>query len=510
MLDTIQKALGMPGGFENINPFDAVYSGIAWGLVETLGTGVNVLDTVGLGLNKKWKPGEKLQILFLAYSGARNTGAESRVGECIRQINQVLGADRIQVNMMTLNLEEASGYFKDYRVNLVEFNSIFFGDVFRRVLENHLIVLVEGSCWKENFATALLLYFLYGAGLASRLGKPAFAYSVEAGKMNWLNNLLSYALSKDLTRIITRSEDSARVLSRIGLKTNSVRVDTAWTMPAESAAWAKKEMKKLGWDGKKPLVGLAMQNYFWWPVIPDFVRWMKSWITGETRNQYKLVYFYDYSEEDERAYRRFALMLAKILDWVATTYDVQPVLYGMEALDENSCKDVQGLMKEKALVVSCTQYVGIQMAALLRLLDLLVTTRYHAMVLSMPACVPFIGLSRDERIRGVMKETGLYGRYYLDYREADLKRKLRDRIAGLLDDKKESKRVSTRIREHLPYYYAQMAMLGLDIRNMVRECFPAFPLADLDEDKAEALTPYIFPELREKTQKDFLELKGRA
>ena len=77
------------------NVFNTIYGVLTWLLVQIFGYSVRFLDLLGMGLNKKWKPGEKLQVLLLAYSGARNTGAEVRVAEVIDQVNQVLGEENV-------------------------------------------------------------------------------------------------------------------------------------------------------------------------------------------------------------------------------------------------------------------------------------------------------------------------------------------------------------------------------------------------------------------------------
>ena len=499
----------MPGAEKKLHPFDKLYGLLTLGIIESFGRGFNLLGKVIPGANKKWAPGERLQVLFLAYSGARNTGAEVRVAECIDQVNQVLGEENVDINMTALNLEEARAYFKNNKVNLKFMNSVFFADVFKLALKNHMIVLVEGSCWKENFASALLHYFLYGAGLASRLGKPCFSYAVDAGDMSRFNNFLSWYLSRD-THLITRTQDAKKVLEKIDLPGAKVRVDTAWTTKSESLEWGAKLLKERGWDGKKPLIGMAMQNYFWWPVIPDLARFAKSLVTGDKKNQYKAVYFYDYDEEDEKLYRKFAELVARTLDWAADTYQAQIVLVGMEAVDENACRDVVKTMKSKAIMISCNEFIGVQIASLLRNLNLLITTRYHAMVLSMPGTIPFIGLSRDERIRGVMQEIKLFEKYYLDYKDADLENRLRGMVRAIMDSPEEQQRIKKVIRENLPYYFAQMGMLGLDIRNIVRESFAGFPLKKIDEDKLENLIPHVPPDLAGDAQRKFLELKKNA
>ncbi|MBI4668749.1 MAG: polysaccharide pyruvyl transferase family protein [Elusimicrobia bacterium] len=483
----------------SLNIFDVIYGLITLAFVYIFGYAVKFFDLFGLGLNARWKPGEKLQILFLAYSGARNTGAEVRVGECIRQVNQVLGEENVSINMTTLDLKEAQEYFKNEKVGFLPMNAVFFWDVFKFVLRNHVVVLVEGSCWKENFAAALLFYFLYGAGLAAVLGKPCFSYAVDAGKMNGFNNWLSRALSKRMTRLIVRSADSKTVLETIGLPGAIIRVDTAWSQEAKPLKWGHHMLSQRGWDGKKPLIGLAMQNFFWWPVVPDFVRWIK----GVKEYQYKLLYYYDYDENDKKQYAEWTKTLARFMDWAAGKYNAQLVVVAMEALDNQACRDLTSIMKEKAILVSCNEFVGTEIASILRNLNLLVTTRYHAMVLSMPGAVPFIGLSRDERIRGVMKETGLYPDYYVDYSLPDLLEQLQKRTGQIMENAPERQRIAGTINSHLPYYYVQMARLGLDIRQMIRESFLGIPIKAANESDPLELVPFVPPELLSAVKQQF-------
>ncbi len=184
-------------------------------------------------------------------------------------------------------------------------------------------------------------------------------------------------------------------------------------------------------------------------------------------------------------------------------------IVAMEALDEKACRVAIDRMKHEAILISCNEYGGLQIGAILRQLSLLITTRYHAMVLSMPGSVPFIGLSRDERIRGVMRETGLYEQYYVDYRTEELGKTLRDKICAIMDDPDECERVKKVIDAHLPYYFAQMSLLGLDIRSLVSECFPGFPLVNLNESDATSLIPYIQPDLVPRTLRKFHEMRKK-
>src|SRR5262249_9466874 len=65
-----------------------------------------------LGAGRRWQPGEKLKLFFTGYNGTRNTGADVRVEEMLRQINHILGPDKCELSVLTQNFQLTDGYFK--------------------------------------------------------------------------------------------------------------------------------------------------------------------------------------------------------------------------------------------------------------------------------------------------------------------------------------------------------------------------------------------------------------
>src|SRR6185312_2108091 len=69
-----------------------------------------------LGAGHRWQPGEKLKLFFAGYNGTRNTGADVRVEEMLRQIKHILnhveGQDRCELSVLTQNFKLTDGYFK--------------------------------------------------------------------------------------------------------------------------------------------------------------------------------------------------------------------------------------------------------------------------------------------------------------------------------------------------------------------------------------------------------------
>ena len=65
--------------------------------------------------SEAWRPGKPLKLLFAGYVGTRNTGADVRVEEMIRQIRHVLGDDEIELTIMTVDPKLTAGYFRTVR-----------------------------------------------------------------------------------------------------------------------------------------------------------------------------------------------------------------------------------------------------------------------------------------------------------------------------------------------------------------------------------------------------------
>ncbi len=70
-----------------------------------------------LGAGEAWKPGAKLKLLFAGYNGTRNTGSDVRVEEILRQVRRILGAENVELSVMSQNFELTRGYFGDARAS---------------------------------------------------------------------------------------------------------------------------------------------------------------------------------------------------------------------------------------------------------------------------------------------------------------------------------------------------------------------------------------------------------
>jgi polysaccharide pyruvyl transferase WcaK-like protein len=74
------------------------------------------------------------------------------------------------------------------------------------------------------------------------------------------------------------------------------------------------------------------------------------------------------------------------------------------------------------------------MTAVLRRLGVLVTSRYHASVLSLAAAVPQLAVGHDLRLRTLYSELGIADRYFLTPDEPDVVERMTDAVDELLFD----------------------------------------------------------------------------
>ena len=261
------------------------------------------LAGLGLGAYDEREPDKKLKILLVGYNGARNTGSDVRVVAIAQQLKVLFGADRIQITVMTLDEKSLAGYF-DEDVALLPFSSFFPFHLYRACSTHHAAILCEGSTLKSTFANGLTLFLCEAAGIMAAQGKPCISYGSEVGKMAPFMEKAARRLCRH-TYFITRTEESLTALLRLGLQGHA-GTDTAWlykgAIPPEKADQLLKEQ---GWDGKAPLLGIAVINPFCWPVRASLWKWLRGHLGGDLSGQYDRWYFFSDSPRRRKAYEAY-------------------------------------------------------------------------------------------------------------------------------------------------------------------------------------------------------------
>jgi len=415
--------------------------------------------------NRKRREGDTIECLVVGYGGANNTGAEARTVEAIKQM---LDADsRIQVTLTSLDRKQTLRYITEHgRLKVQQVNPVFIGCVLRLVLKSDIVVLVEGSCFKDNFSSALLWFFMYAAELAQKFGKPAVAYAVDAGKMKPADEKWAKDVANKMDLLMTRTESAAKLLEEMGVKTEiKVTTDTAFTQAPASNSWIDQCLHSNRIDQRWPIVGISFEELFWWPVV---VKIGKA-IFCIKKDHYKSIYYHSWKEDAKQRSKKMKETIASYADWVAEEFGAQIAFFAMEQLDMEPCKDVQAMMNSRSVLFGADNYNAAQMTGLLRRLSWLMTSRYHALVLSIGGGVPFIGLAHDERIESIMDELKLREDYFINYLEDDILAKLKEKTHKIVS-RKES--LAERISGAEPAYISRMAKNRDFFKELVKTKFP--------------------------------------
>ena len=376
---------------------------------------------------------KNLKVLLLGYNGANNTGSEARLLAIIEDVRAILGNEAL-ITVPTLNKENLERYLKEDKfLKVAPISSIFFFDIRKLVKEHDVLLLVEGSCYMDTWTSALLWAFLWATKCAKDFKKPSIAYAVDVGHLSSFNQWLVKREASKTDLILTRTESAAQELQKIGVKAPiQTTADCAFTFKTEKED--DEILKEIWPESDSGVVGLAPIDFYLWPVV------MRPW--GKKENLYKWPYYYSRSKSRVDGSEQLALKWAEEADRIIETYGKRVALICMEELDEPLAVCIKNKMKKPEMVkiFSSRKYNASTMTSILRSLELLVTSRYHAGVLSLEAQVPQIAIGHDTRLKGFYKELELEN-YLLDYMSSEIWYKLKEKVNELLENPKTQQKL---------------------------------------------------------------------
>lgn len=352
------------------------------------------------------------KVMLMGYNGANNTGSETRLISIIEDVRKVLGPN-IQITIPTLNEKNLRRYIKeDPKLIIVPVPSIFFFAIKNLVKDQDIVLLVEGNCYMDTWTSTLLWAFLWTTKCAYSLNIPCIAYSVDTGDLSYLNKYLVRREASKTNFIITRTSSAAGKLRKIGV-TAPIKhtADSAFTFPLEfedyniiHKIWNQEKSSKT-----TDIVGIAIIDFNLWPVI------IRPW--GSRKNLYKWPYYFSRSAKRRRATNDLAYKWAAEADRIIETYQKEIIFICMEELDEPLAENIINKMKhpQNIRIFSSKKFNASHITGILRNIDFLITSRYHAAVLSLEAGVPQIAVGHDPRIKTLYKDLGLYDEYFIEY-----------------------------------------------------------------------------------------------
>ena len=421
-----------------------------------------------LGAGQRWKPGEKLKLLFAGYNGSRNTGSDVRVEEILRQIRRIVGPENSAFSVMTFNFDLTRGYFGDARQ--VYLPNVFPPFLHTEVGQHDGVVACEGSMFKSKFANALTTMMIGALGIAAARNKLSVGFGAEAGHMDPMLKKMVKRFCRD-SLIITRNVESQAVLGKLGVPTE-LGTDTAWTFEPLGPEFGARILRDAGWDGRAPVLAICPINPFWWPVKPSLPRWFAHSVFGAYKESYyRTIYFHRSGRSVEAAYAKYLSAMAAGVSAYRNSHRVFPVMIAMEMLDRNACERVAQSIGG-APVFGSDQYNMYELVSILRACHRLLSSRYHAIVTSMPTGLPSAGVTMDERIRNLMRERG-HEHLLMEVDDAELE----DRIVAALEAlDAQAEEIRDAMGRTVARNIQMMSRMGMYFEEQIARCYADFPI----------------------------------
>jgi polysaccharide pyruvyl transferase WcaK-like protein len=384
------------------------------------------------------------RVLLVGYNGANNTGAEAKLLVVINEIRSVMGPEAC-ITIPSLNEANLRRYLQEdanLKIKPVR-PSLFYIDIWNFVKQNDLILLVEGSCYMDTWGAALLWYYLLATRYAHSMKKPCIAYSVDAGTASRFNRWLIRREASKTNLILARTKEAAERLQKLRVKAPiEVTADNAFAFQPKPE---DNNLLERVWPEASNVVGLAAEDIYIWPVQ------IRPW--GRKKYCYRWPYYYQHSRVCQEKSELLVDVLAVQADEIIEKYDKDIALLSMEGLDTSFTTKIQDKMKhaDRTKVFSSMQYTASQMTGILRSLDLLITSRYHAGVLSLPNHVPQTAIGHDLRIKDLYTDLEI-PELFIDHEDPDRYKLLSENVESLFT---QYNSIRTKLQKGYAIYRAQ-------------------------------------------------------
>lgn len=367
------------------------------------------------------------KVLLVGYNGANNTGAEAKLLVVIDELRHVMGPEA-ELQVASLDETNIRRYLQEgpnLKIKPLR-PALFPLDTRNLVKHADLVMLVEGSTYMDSWGSPLLWYYLLATRYAKQMKKPCIAYSVDAGNASDFNSRQIRREASKTDLILARTQNTADRLRGWGVSAPiEVTADNAFAFHPRSE---DRNILAHIWPEAKCVVGIAAEDIYQWPVR------IRPWDSKDYC--YRWPYYYSHSKACLEKGKSLASVLAAEADETIEQHDRDVALLSMEALDAPFAHKVKRLMKhaDRTRVFTAVEYNASQMTSILQGLDALITSRYHAGVLSLPHHVPQTAIGHDLRIEDLYSDLDT-PELFVGHEDPDRFTALRENVETLFNER---------------------------------------------------------------------------
>ncbi len=302
---------------------------------------------------------KKYDAVISGYYGYKNSGDDALLLGMIKSLKECKSDIRLAV--LSKNPVETK-YI--YRVDSFSRFNVF--SLRKAVKNTHLLINGGGSLIQDATSFKSLVYYLYVMHLAKKKGAKVFVYANGLGPLKDSSlKIVSKTLSKCADKITLRDAESVNELNRLGLgdMPYTLSADPALLLDVPQGDLCRKLLSKEGVPTDKKLMCVCVRPW---------------------------------DNNDER----FEEKLAAVCDRANKNLGLVTVLLPMKpATDAKICRAIADKMTSESFVIN--NEVDVQSAlGIISASYVSVGMRLHALIYSLCACVPSIGITYDPKVDG--------------------------------------------------------------------------------------------------------------
>ena len=181
------------------------------------------------------------------------------------------------------------------------------------------------------------------------------------------------------------------------------------------------------------------------------------------------LFSYRGSPEWTRRFARYISEMSRAVDTFRQRHGAFVILVAMERLDGRACEAMAEKLGRPAIFTS-DRYNMYELVSVLRACDWMVSSRYHGIVMSMPALVPSAGVTMDERIRNILQERG-HEDLLMSVDDPGLEENL---IAAMEKLRTDGDAIRQAMGRTVVQNLERMARMGVFLERNVQKVYPAF------------------------------------
>jgi polysaccharide pyruvyl transferase WcaK-like protein len=187
-------------------------------------------------------------------------------------------------------------------------------------------------------------------------------------------------------------------------------------------------------------------------------------------SHYRGPYFHNAGPAADLAYEHYLTSIAKAVAAFRQKRNVFVIMAATERMDARPCRRISEQLGGVPVLTS-DDYNMYQLVSILRACRMMVSSRYHGIVTSMPALVPSAGITMDERIKNLMNERG-HQELLMNVDDADLEART---LAALEILDRDGERIADGIARTVVRNLRMMARMGVYFEEEVQRRYPEFP-----------------------------------